>query len=471
MKTIGKMPQQEKVRYMQTEKIPVLVGKMSAPTIVSMLITAFYNMADTYFVGKINTQATAAVGLVFSVMAVIQALGFYHGHGSGNYISRKLGAEEYEAAADMASTGFFYAFATGIVVTTLGLIFLRPLAILLGSTETILPYTIDYLRIILIGAPFTMSSFVVNNQLRFQGSAMYAMIGICTGAFLNMGLDPLFIFVFDLGVAGAALSTVISQMVSLTILLIMTRRGGNLRISFKGLHFGWYYVKEIFKGGFPSLVRQALGSISTVLLNRAAGTYGAPVSDSAIAAMSVVNRYLMFCYSALIGFGQGFQPVCGMNYGGKKYDRVREAFWFCVKVGFCVLLLISTISFIFATPIVTFFRKDDPNVAIIGAVALRFQMCVFPLSSVVVFSNMMLQSVGKTLRASILSGARQGLFLIPMVLIVPYFLGLRGVQMAQMLADICSFALTLPLIFGFLNEMKRMEKEVTTETLTPEESN
>ena len=469
MRSIGKMSQQEKVQYMQTEKIPVLVGKLSLPTIVSMLITALYNMADTFFVGKINTQATAAVGLVFSVMAVIQALGFYHGHGSGNYISRKLGAGEFEAAADMASTGFFYAVFTGILVTIAGLVFLDPLAIMLGSTETILPYTKDYLRIILIGAPITMSSFVVNNQLRFQGSATYAMVGICSGAFLNMGLDPLFIFGFRMGVAGAALSTVLSQLTSLTILLIMTRRGGNLRISFKGLHFGWYYVAEIFKGGFPSLVRQALGSVSSVLLNRAAGTYGAPLSDAAIAGMSVVNRYLMFCYSALIGFGQGFQPVCGMNYGGKKYGRVRDAFWFCVKIAFFVLLGIAVVSFIFAHPIVAFFRKDDPDVAAIGAVALRFQMVVFPLASIVVFANMMLQSVGKTFRASLLSGARQGLFLIPAVIFLPPFLGLLGVQMAQMIADICSFGLTLPLIFAFLREMKGEEQKLqSTEPNVPE---
>ena len=197
--------------------------------------------------------------------------------------------------------------------------------------------------------------------------------------------------------------------------------------------------------------------MSSVLLNRAAGTYGAPVSDAAIAAMSVVNRYLMFCYSALIGFGQGFQPVCGMNYGGKKYARVREAFWFCVKIAFFVLLGISAVSFIFANPIVAFFRKDDADVIRIGTVALRFQMAVFPLASIVVFSNMMLQSVGKTLSASILSGARQGLFLIPAVLILPYLFGLLGVQMAQMCADICSFALTLPMIFSFLNKMKNDE--------------
>ncbi|MCR4617971.1 MAG: MATE family efflux transporter [Lachnospiraceae bacterium] len=455
MKSIGKMPQQEKVAYMQSERIPVLVGKLSVPTIISMLITALYNMADTFFVGKINTQATAAVGLVFSVMAIIQALGFYYGHGSGNYISRKLGAGEFDAAADMASTGFVYAFATGIVVSAVGLVFLKPIAILLGSTETIFPYTVDYLRIILIGAPFTMSSFVVNNQLRFQGSATYAMVGICSGAILNIGLDPLFIFAFKLGVAGAALSTVVSQITSLVILLFMTRKGGNLRVSLKGVHFGWYYMAEIFKGGFPSLVRQALGSISTIFLNRAAGTYGAPVSDAAIAAMSVVGRYQMFCYSALIGFGQGFQPVCGMNYGGKKYDRVREAFWFCVRIAFFVLLAIAVVSFIFSEQIITFFRKDDLDVIRIGTVALRYQIVVFPLASIVVLSNMMLQSVGKTFRASVLSGARQGLFLIPAVFVLPYFLGLRGVQMAQMVADICSFILTLPMVFGFLNEMKK----------------
>ncbi len=464
MKTIGQMSQQEKVHYMQTEKIPVLVGKLSIPTIISMLITAVYNLADTFFVGKIDTQATAAVGLVFPVMAIIHSVGFYFGQGSGTYISRQLGAKEYDKAEKMASTAFFYAFAIGIILTVFGLIFVRPLSILLGSTETILPYTVDYLRVILCGAAFSMSGFVLNNQLRFQGSATYAMIGICSGGIINMGLDPLFIFGFDMGVAGAALATVVSQFISLAILFLMTLRGGNLRIKFKNISFRWYYFAEIFKGGFPSLLRQALASVANTFINRAAGTYGVANPDAAIAAMSIVNRVFMFAHSALIGFGQGFQPVCGMNYGGKKYDRVREAFWFCVRVGFFILLAVAIGCFIFAGPIVAFFRKDDFDVIEIGKVALRYQMVIFPLNSFAVLANMMLQSAGKTFRASLLSAARQGLFLVPIVLILPRFIGLTGVQMTQMWGDLCSFIMTIPIVFGFLREMKSEEEALKRES-------
>ncbi len=455
---IGKMDQQEKVNYMLTERIPVLIGKLSVPTMISMIITAVYNMADTFFVGKISTQATAAVGLVFPIMAVIQAVGFYFGQGSGTFISRKLGAGESDEAAKMASTAFFYAFFIGIIGAVLGMFFTKRIAGMLGTTETTLSYTMDYLRIILFGAPFTMCSFVLNNQLRFQGSATYAMIGICSGGLINMCLDPVLIFACKLEVAGAALSTVISQIISLVILFTMTHRGGNLRIKIRNFSFRWYYFKEIFKGGFPSLIRQALGSIATMLVNRSAGAYGTENPDAAIAAMSIVNRIFMFSHSALIGFGQGFQPVCGMNYGGKKYARVREAFWFCVRLGFFVLLAIAVCCFIFAEPIIGFFRDGDPDVIAIGKVALRFQMIIFPLNSLAVLSNMMLQSAGKTLRASLLSASRQGLFLIPIVKILPLFIGLRGVQMAQMWADLCSFIVTLPIVFGFLREMKKEEK-------------
>ncbi len=452
------MDQQEKVNYMLTERIPVLIGKLSLPTIISMIITAVYNMADTFFVGRINTQATAAVGLVLPVMAVIQAVGFYFGQGSGTFISRKLGAGESEEAERMASTGFFYAFFIGLAAAFAGGFFVSPLAGVLGATETTLSYTVDYLRIILFGAPFTMCSFVLNNQLRFQGSATYAMIGICSGGLLNMCLDPLLIFVFKLGVGGAALATVIGQLISFTILLSMTRRGGNLKVKIKSFSIRWYYFEEIFKGGFPSLLRQALGSVASLLVNRSAGTYGAPNPDAAIAAMTIVNKIFMFSHSALIGFGQGFQPVCGMNYGGKKYARVREAFWFCVRVGFVILLGIAVACFAFSEPIIGAFSKSgDKDVIEIGKTALRFQMVIFPLNSMAVLSNMMLQSAGKTLRASILSAARQGLFLIPIVTILPLFIGLKGVQMAQMWADLCSFIVTLPIVFGFLREMKREE--------------
>ncbi|MBQ2802789.1 MAG: MATE family efflux transporter [Lachnospiraceae bacterium] len=453
------MTQQAKVTYMQTAPVPQLVCEMAVPTIISMLVTSFYNMADTFFVGKINTQATAAVGVVFSVMALIQACGFFFGHGSGNYISRMLGAGEYEHANKMAAFGFFGAFITGVLLSVLGLIFLNPLAVFLGSTDTILPYTKDYLRFILIGTPFMMSSLVLNNQLRFQGSASYAMVGIVSGAVLNILLDPILIFVCNMGVAGAALATIASQIVSFSILLWMCLRGGNIRIQLKNFHPSAYYLSELTKGGLPSLFRQGLGSVAQICMNHSAGAYAGTYSDAAIAGMSIVNRVTMFANSALIGFGQGFQPVCGMNYGGKKYDRVREAFFFCVKTAVGFLIAISVVGFLFAEPIVTLFRKEDPDVIRIGMQALCFQCIAFPLNAWIVMSNMMLQSVGKVVRASLLASARQGLFLIPFILILPMFLGLLGVQMSQMCSDICSFLLSVPLTLSLLKEMKQAQNK------------
>ena len=255
------MTQEEKITYLTTEPIPPLICHMAIPTIISMLVTNFYNMADTFFVGRINTQATAAVGVVFSIMALIQAVGFFFGHGSGNYISKKLGARKYEDASKMASVGFFSAFFVGILICVVGLIFLTPISMMLGSTPTILPYTEDYLSIILIGTPFILSSFVLNNQLRYQGSASYAMAGIVTGAVINIALDPILIYGFNMGISGAAVATTLSQIVSFILLLFGCQKGNNIRISFKDFKPSFYYYKEIFKGGLPSLCRQGLASV------------------------------------------------------------------------------------------------------------------------------------------------------------------------------------------------------------------
>ncbi len=456
---VRSMDQQEKVAYMLSEPVPRLVCQMAVPTIISMLVTSFYNMVDTFFVGKLNTQATAAVGVVFSVMAFIQAFGFFFGHGSGNFISRKLGAGEFEESNRMAAVGFFTAFFAGVIAGALGIIFLTPLAKVLGSTPTILPYTKDYLRIILIGCPFMMSSLVLNNQLRFQGSASYAMVGIVTGAVLNIVLDPLLIFVFDMEVAGAALATVVSQVVSFVILFFMSRKGGNIRIEFKNFKPSWMLYWEMFKGGIPSLCRQGLASIAQICLNRAAGTYGGDFSDAAIAALSIVGRVSMFANSALIGFGQGFQPVCGMNYGAKHYSRVREAFRFCVKYAAVFLIVVSVAGFVFAEPLVTLFRKEDGDVIRIGTLALRLQCLVFPLNAWIVMCNMMLQSIGKAAKASFVAASRQGIFFIPLIYILPAFFGLLGVQMCQTWSDVCSFLLSVPLGISVLREMKAQEQQ------------
>lgn len=431
------MSQEQKFEMMTEAPIPGLIGRLAVPTIISMLITSFYNMADTFFVGKIGTSATAAVGVVFPVMAIIQALGFFCGHGSGNSISRHLGSKDIQSARELAATGFFLAFALGILLMVLGLIFLDPLSHLLGSTETIFPYTRDYLRFILLGAPYMTAQLVLNNQLRFQGNAFYAMIGITSGGVLNVILDPIFIFVFDLGISGAAIATILSQFVSFCLLLVGLRVSKCIPIHLRNVRLTALRLREIMGGGLPSLFRQGLGSITTTTLNIAANPYG----DAAIAAMSVVSRIMMFANSALIGFGQGFQPVCGFNYGADKYDRVKEAFWFCVKVSTAVLLGLAVLGGFLSGHLIWIFR-NDPDVIQIGTTALRFQCVTFALNGWIIMNNMMMQTMGKTVPATILAASRQGLFFIPALLILPQFLGLTGIQCAQAVSDIFTFALT-----------------------------
>lgn len=444
------MNQEEKFVQMTTTPIPKLICSLAVPTIISMLVTSFYNMADTFFVGKLDTQSTAAVGVAFSIMTIIQAVGFFFGHGSGNYISRKLGSKEFDEAETMAANGFFLSFLSGIVIAVFGIIFINPLSVALGSTPTILPYTKKYLSVILLGTPFMTSSLVLNNQLRFQGRASLAMVGIVIGAVMNIVLDPVLIFGFEMGISGAAIATVSSQFCSFLLLVILVSKGGSIVIRFKNLKINLHYIKEIFRGGVPSLCRQGLGSIAVIFLNHAAGLHG----DAAIAGMSIVNRITMFANSALIGFGQGFQPVCGFNYGAKLYNRVREGFYFCVKYAFVFLVVISILCGIFAPNIVALFRKEDVDVIQTGSLALRLQCITFPLNAWIVMSNMMLQSIGKALKASIVAGARQGYFFIPLILILPACFELLGVQMTQAVSDVCTLVLSIPLSLSVLKEMK-----------------
>ena len=297
------------------------------------------------------------------------------------------------------------------------------------------------------------ASLVLNNQLRFQGSAAYAMVGITSGAVLNIGLAPLLIFTFDLGIAGAAWATIISQFVSFCLLLAGCRRGGNLRLGISHVRLRLYYFGWIFKGGLPSLARQGLASVATICLNHAAMPYG----DAAIAAMGVVQRIMMFGGSAMIGFGQGFQPVCGFNYGAGLYRRVREGFWFSVKVTFVLLLAVSAAGFAFAPQLVAIFR-DDPEVIAIGAAALRYQCATFCLQSWVVMGNMCQQTMGLTVPATFMAVARQGLFFTPVVWIMAWTLGLPGIQMAQMVADLLTFVCSVPIQLHVLNRLKMLER-------------
>ncbi len=445
------MDTKQEEKYIQMTQPPVggLICRLAVPCIISMLVTSFYNMADTYFVGMMNSNAaTGAVGVVFSMMAIIQAVGFFFGQGSGTYIARELGKKNYQEASNMAATGFFSALAAGVIICVLGQIFLEPLAYALGSTETILPYTKDYLSVILLGAPWMAASLVLNNQLRFQGSASYAMVGIVSGAVLNIALDPLLIFTFELGVAGAGWATIISQFVSFCILLAGCSKGSNISIRLRNFRFRWLYYRNIIKGGLPSLARQCLASVATISLNQAAR----PMGDAVIAAMGVVQRVTHFGASAMLGFGQGFQPVCGFNYGAGLYKRVKDGFWFCVKGSTVFLAAIGAVGFAFAPQLIGLFR-DDPEVIRVGALALRLQCATFWTHGWIVMSNMMEQSIGRTVPATFLSVARQGLFFIPVVLILSQVLGLLGIQMAQAVADVLSFLCAIPIHLSVLKSI------------------
>lgn len=450
----------EKFQWMTSAPIPSLVGRLAAPTVVSMLITSIYNMADTYFVGSLGTSAQGAVGVVFSLMAVIQAIGFTFGNGSGNFVSRLLGQKEIERAEEVAATGFFTGILAGAVLALLGLLFLDPLVRVLGATPTIFPYARDYARYILIGAPWMVGSLVLNNLLRFQGSAAYAMLGITSGGILNMILDPIFIFRLHQGAAGAAQATILSQAVSFCILLLNCGRGSTLKLRLKRYHPGGGTLSTIIRGGLPSMYRQGLSSLSSILLNWAAK----PFTDAAIAAMTVTTKVSMFAGSAMIGFGQGFQPICGFNYGARLYGRVRHAFWFCLKLGAGVLVAIAAVGVVAAPWVVETFQKNDPEVVRLGVFALRAHLITMPTMAYVVLNNMMLQTVGENGRASVLALARQGLFFIPVVLILPRVIGFTGVALSQPIADVCSLLLAFPLSNGFFRKLEQMEKQNQIQT-------
>jgi len=436
-------------KKMTESKIEPLILKLAVPSIISMLVSSLYNMADTFFVGQVGTSATAAVGVSFTLMAMIQAVGFFFGHGSGNFISRSMGNKEYDKAYTMASVGFYSSLAVGVLITVLGLIFLEPMAYFMGSTETIFPHACDYMKYILLAAPFMIGSFVLNNQLRFQGRAMYSMIGITAGGILNIVLDPIFIFVFDMGVGGAAVATMLSQMVSFGILVVMATKKG-ISLNPRMFVLKGYYYKEMFRGGIPSLARQGCGSISTLCLNNVAAGY----NDAAVAAVSIVSKLMLFAASALIGYGQGFQPVCGINYGAGRYDRVKKAYWFCVKTSTVVQILFALTGFIFAPQIIPLFR-DDPEVIRIGSSVLRWQCLTFPFSGFNILSNMMAQTIGKAVKATLLALSRQFLFFVPSIFILNGLFGLDGLVAAQTSADICALILCIPITISLLKEMKK----------------
>ena len=447
-------------RRMTETPIPQLVLSLAAPTILSMLITSIYNLADTFFVGQISTSASGAVGVVSSLMAIIQALGFMLGHGAGTIISRSLGSRDTTAATRFASTSFFTALVFGVVLAVAGLGTLPHFMMLLGSTETILPHACAYARPILIAAPLMISSLVMNNILRYEGKASFAMIGLVTGGVLNIALDPLFMFVFGLGTAGAGIATALSQSISFCILLSMFLRGKTVSqfrlsaVTREARDFG-----RILLGGAPSFGRQGLNSIGGMLLNLAARGHG----DAAVAGMSIVSRIFMFIISVAIGVGQGLQPVASFNYGARKYRRVRQAAIFTIEAAFCMLVVLVGLCWVNGDVLIRLFR-DDPAVTAVALPAFHYQCLAMLLQPIIVVANMTFQSVGASGRATFLACCRQGVFFIPLILILPRTHGLFGVEICQPIADVLTFLVSLPFLIAFLQQLGRMDDAEPSKT-------
>lgn len=440
---------------MINEPVSKLIAKLAVPTVISMLVTSIYNMADTFFVSQINTQASAAVGIVFPIMSIIQACGFTLGMGAGSLISIKLGQKKNDEASVICSTAFFTAIIIGILITIFGVLFSSGFLHLVGASEAVLPYAKAYARYIFLGAPFMCASFVLNNCLRSEGKSFFSMIALTSGGLINIALDPIFIFGFKLGISGAAIATLISQTISFSILLSWyLRKKVICRLSLK-LYGKPQILGKIVNTGIPSLARQGLASLSTIILNTMAGTYG---GDSGIAAMSIVTKIVMFIASIMIGIGQGFSPVSGYNYGAKRYDRVIKAWRFMVLSGFCFMGAIATLCVVFAPQILRAFRDDDLVVEV-GSVALRWQAAFLPFHPLIVGTNMLMQSTRHVKQATFLSMNRQGVFFIPAILILPALFGLTGVEISQFVADFCSSITAIPFLLWMFKKLKRLENE------------
>ena len=449
MKTTTGNDREKQYKKMTETPVQKLIVILAIPTIISMLITSVYNMVDTAFVGQLGTSASGAVGIVFGFMAIIQAIGFMFGQGSGSILSRKLGKKDYDGADMIASTGFFSALFAGVLIMILGLVFINPLVYLLGSTPTIAPYAKTYITYILAAAPAMLTSFVLNNMLRYEGKASLGMIGMLAGSILNMAGDPIFMFGFHMGIAGAGLSTTLSQYIGFFILLSMFLRGKTQsRISPGSVNPSPGVVSDICATGFPSLIRQALASVATMLLNKESGYYG----DAAVAAMSIVSRVCMFVFSFALGIGQGFQPICAFNYGAGKYSRVRKAFFYTMLYAEGLLLVVSLAVILNAGGVVQVFR-DDPRVIEIGTRALILycgSLIFMPLGTV---TEMMLQSTGHKLQASITSSLRSGVIFIPLLILLAMFRGLAGIQEAQPLSYVISAIPSFFMLIWFLRKL------------------
>lgn len=445
--------QQVDAQYIKMTQTPVskLILTLGLPTVISMLVTNIYNMADTYFVGSLGTSASGATGIVFGLMAILQAFGFMFGHGAGSNIARKLGSHDVKSAKIYASTSFWSSILSGVLIMIIGILFMDPLMRLLGSTNTILPYARDYAFFILIAGAAMTSGCVMNNILRYEGKAFYAMIGLTSGGILNIFGDYLFVKVMNMGIRGAGLSTAISQYISMIILLLpYLQHKTQSSFHFKDFSKDITVYQDIISTGMPSLFRQGLNSISTMVLNGTAALYG----DAAVAAISIVTRIVNFLFCIAVGIGQGFQPVSAFNYGAKKYSRVKKGFFFALGLGTFLMIFLSVLSFINADTFIQIFR-DDPKVIHIGSKALHWYSISLVLMPIAMYANMLFQSIGKATVASFLAALRSGLALIPCILIMNYLFGLSGLEKAQSISEVLSSLISLPFVLQFFKNMPK----------------
>ena len=436
---------------MTEESIPRLIVRLSIPTILSMLVTNIYNLVDTAFVGQLGTSESAAVGIVFGFMSILQAVGFMFGQGAGSITARLLGARDDRNASRVASTGIVCSVLLGAIISLTAFPLHHWIILTLGSTETIYPHARSYLLTILFAAPFMTGGYTLNNLLRYEGKASLGMIGLMSGAILNIALDPILMFVLHMGVAGAALATAASQVISFLILLSMFLRGRTVtRLSLKQFDPRPRVIGDIMTTGLPSMLRQVLNSVASILLNSSAAVYG----DAAVAAMSIVGRISFFVFALALGIGQGFQPVCAYNYGAKKYLRLRSAYRVTVILSEAILIVSAVLTLLFSGNLIAVFR-NDPDVISIGTRALQLQMITILFLPFSMSTEMLYQSTGHRLGASFLSAARSGLFFIPSLILLSRLRGLAGIQEAQPLAYLLAFPLAL---FFMLRFMRRLPK-------------
>ncbi len=437
-------------RKMTESSVTKLVISLSLPTVMSQMITSIYNMADTFFVTRLGDSAVGAVSIVYALQSIIQAVGFGLAMGAGSLVSRKLGEKDNRGADKYASCAFFSALALGLFLTFGGLVNLGGLLRLFGATETILPYAKDYAFIILLGAPLMCSSFVLNNIMRAEGKATVSMLGLTTGGFLNIILDPIFIFNLGMGVAGAALATVLSQSISFCILLAFYISGKSIvKLSLKNLskRFGDYVL--VVKTGLPTVFRQGLGSLATTLLNVQVKVYG----DAAIAAVGIANKIYMLLRSFVIGVGHGFQPVAGYNYGAGKPQRVKKAFWVATAFGTAVSITASLVLLFFSKTIIGLFSPETAEVTEIGSRMLVYIGIALPFLGYSTFVNQLYQSLGYVKGATVLASCRQGIFFVPLIFLLPVVFKLDGILMTQPLADLFTFLVSIPFNIYFIKHV------------------